>query len=451
LAGADGTTAGDIHAADDLRDEILSLNDNTVNSRYRARLVRQGDLWDTGVKLGKMLGKNDNGEYYGGKWGVHLRAPDLWFWLLEQTGQKWAPLGDIAEVRFGVKSGKDEFFFPKDISSDALSTYEDAKEFESHYGVKRKDVSSGKVKIVSCGKGRGEVRAIESEYLEPEVHSLMEIDGFTVGPEDCSRQILLVSKKKDELKGTHVLDYIEWGESQGFNTNATCIARVTESREWYDLTGHERAPVFWPKERQYKHISSLNESCLVGNCRLYEIYPPDEMCNPLLWGGLLNSSFAIISSLQFGRPVGNEGNWSTMVVDVNMMLVPDPRKATKKQLDRVAAAFEKMKGRKVLQFLSERRMREMAYTQAGKADQLRNLSDECELDMPDRRELDDAVLDLLGVKTKKERDDIIRYLYGYLREFYEDTRRKEEKAIANKKRAGKKGAASPRDIAAQIF
>jgi hypothetical protein len=70
--------------------------------------------------------------------------------------------------------------------------------------------------------------------------------------------------------------------------------------------------------------------------------------------------------------------------------------------------------------------------------------------MPDRRELDHAVLEALGIKTKKEREDWIDKLYAYLREFFEETRRKEELAIVNKNVTKRKGAASPQDLAVQI-
>jgi hypothetical protein len=149
--------------------------------------------------------------------------------------------------------------------------------------------------------------------------------------------------------------------------------------------------------------------------------------------------------------MGNEGNWSTMVVDVNMMLVPNPTEATKKAQERVAKAFEKMKQRKALQFLSERRMREMAYTKSSKEAGLENLSNECELDMPDRRELDDAVLEMMGVKPKERRQELIDGLYDYLRQFFEWTRQKEEKAIINKGIAKRRGPARPGEIASQIF
>ncbi|MDN5936879.1 MAG: N-6 DNA methylase, partial [Nitrosospira sp.] len=190
----DGTTAGAVVAANRFRDEILGLTENTINRRYRARLVKQSVLWNDGVALGALMSKSGGGgagdeepiasatAYYGGKWGVHLRAPDLWFQLLDEFGDKLVPLGQLAEVRFGVKSGNDVFFFPKDRSEDCLKELADPHEFERIYKVPRKDVASGNVKLVACGtkreNGRTDLKPVESKYLEPEVHSLMEIDSF---------------------------------------------------------------------------------------------------------------------------------------------------------------------------------------------------------------------------------------------------------------------------------
>jgi len=455
----DGTTAGAVTAADAFRDEILWLNEETTNRRYRARLVRQGELWRQGVQLGITVGKSKDhggddpdkqtGDYFGGKWGVHLRAPNLLFELLDGFGGRLSPLGSIAEIRRGITSGRDHFFFPKDSSKECLQSHDDLLDFERIRGVPREKVESGEVKLVLCGEGRGEIRPIESEYLEPEVHSLMEVGGFDVSPEDCARQMLLVGKSRDGLKGTYVLDYIEWGEEQGYDKGATCAARVTQDREWYDLTGHERGALFWPKAQQYKHAIPLNEQHLQCNCNLYDIHVPDRV-DRYVMAGILNSSLVVLLKFQYGRPVGVEGNLKTEVVDVKMMLVPDPTKASASTRQRVARAFAELKKRPALQFLSERRLREMAYGEAGKEHKLKKLSDECELDMPDRHELDDAVLAMLGVRSKRRRQELIRELYTYLYAFFEWVREKEEKAIANKKKAKRRGPAKASEIAAQI-
>lgn len=457
----DNTMAGALEVADRFRDEILNLTQNTVNERYRARLVRQGGLWNDGVRLGLIMGKSTDppnsdtsrqgGTYYGGKWGVYLRAPDLWFELMDKYGSKFSPLGDVAEVRRGITTGNDSFFYTIDASEECLDSHPDPMDFQMVYGLPRDEVASGRIKLVRAGEGHGEIHPIEAKYLEPEVHSLMEIESFTVKPKDCSRIILLVGKKRKALKGTYVLKYIQWGEKKGYHKGSTTAARVTKDKEWYDLTGHRRAPALWPKERQYRHIAPANQVQLIANCRLYEIYPPPEYYDSDFWGGLLNSSWTILSSFQYGRPVGNEGNWSTMVVDANIMHVPDPRKATKSSLDRIAKSFREISKRNPMFFLSERRLRAMAYMQKGKEEKLASLSNESELDMADRQALDDAVLEMIGIDDPKRREELIDQLYHYLRQFFEWTRQKEEKAILNKKKAKRRGLASPSEIAVQVY
>ena len=141
--------------------------------------------WKDGVRLGVMMGRSkfpgsddpevQDGEYYGGKWGIYLRAPDLWFELLDEFWNSIYPLRRYRRCWRGITSGNDSFFFPIDASDQCLTAHPDPTDFKTTYGVPRKAVESGQVKLVRCGEGRGEIRPIEAKYLEPEVHSLMEI------------------------------------------------------------------------------------------------------------------------------------------------------------------------------------------------------------------------------------------------------------------------------------
>lgn len=458
LLAHDGTTAGAVVAANDFRDEILGLRENVSNSRYRARLVAQGDLWREGVRLGKLITKSNggedhqdtqNGDYYGGKWGVHLRAPDVWFQLLDKYDNKFSTLSEIVDVRFGIKSGKDNFFFPKDISDNCLLEITEPHIFKDVYGVNRKDVENGTVSLVLCGEGRGQIHAIESKYLEPEVHSLMEIHSYTVSPDDCSRKILLIDKPYSEIKDKYVKKYIKWGEENEIHKSSTCAARATATRAWYDLTGHKRGALFWPMAQQYKHIIPENPQNLICNHNLFDVTP--KCANVNVIGGILNSTWVILSKYQFGRPVGVEGNLKTEVIDVKMMMVPDPSKATKKAIEKVEKAYIKLKQREPLNLLSQQRLKEMSLGLKCRQDEIRRLSGKCEFDMEDRYDLDDAVLEMIGVRNSKDRSDLIFRLYQYLRSFFENVRDKEEKAIENKKRTKRKDRNRPADIAEEIY
>ena len=99
----------------------------------------------------------------------------------------------------------------------------------------------------------------------------MEVKGFSVSPEDCGRMIFLAPSPRKKLAGTKALDYIDWGKSQGYQSGATCAQRVTDTREWYDLTAHRRGVAFWPKSQRSRHVVPRNERDLQANCNLYKI------------------------------------------------------------------------------------------------------------------------------------------------------------------------------------
>lgn len=460
LPHEDASTAAAVLAADALRDEILSLTANTTNERYRARLVRQADLWDQGVALGILMGKGEDdiadaetehqiGQYYGGKWGIYLRAPDIWFDLIDGLGEQLTCFGNIADVRFGVKTGKDCFFFPKDCTEQCLKEHASLIDFEGAYGVPRKEVESGRVRLVMCGEGRAVVRPIESKYLEPEVHSLMEVHTYEVSSRSCSNCILLLNGPRSDLSH-YVREYVAWGESLGYHTNPTCASRATETREWYDLTHHKRPDIILPKIQQYRLTAFSNPEKLYQNSSLLGIYDvPKDMTDAVC--AVLNSTIAVLSRLIHARMLGNEGNLQLDVYSAKMMPVPDITKASTSMIRRLGSLFDQLRKRESLQFISKRRLREVSYRHKGKASDLNELSDKSELDMSDRRELDVAVFEMLGVESKRRRNDLIDDLYRSLREFFELTRQKEEKAIVNRKTASHKGPARPSDVASQIL
>jgi hypothetical protein len=80
------------------------------NEIYRLHIVNQKDLWE--------FGKDEKtGQYIGNKWGgKYLRAPEIYWKILEKGKGKLVKLGDIAEVRFGIKTGANEFFYVEDIT-----------------------------------------------------------------------------------------------------------------------------------------------------------------------------------------------------------------------------------------------------------------------------------------------------------------------------------------------
>lgn len=421
----DETSAGALEAAEKFRDTVMACRADHEADGWRVRVRRQGDMREAGVRLGQRT--RGRAIYAGGKWGIPLRAPDLWEELLQLGGDRWRPLAEIARIKRGITSGKDDFFYVSDWSAEGLRDFVDAHDFVDHFGVERAEVECGRITLAKTGTG--EVHPIESEFLIPIVHSLMDIDGYRIERKHCRKLALMVA----EPVGQYVRRYIAWGERQGYDRCATCASRG-RARGWFDLTNYCKAPVLWSKSHQYRHLASLNTRKRPLNCNLYTIEPL-QRSKPLVIAAILNSSPVILAKHLFGRPAGVEGNLKTEIVDVDMMPVPDWTLATAALQRKLALAMRSMSKRAAIGLLSPRRLRRKSLIERGRESELRAISDESELDQADRRVLDDAVLELLGVTTRTERTRLLNALYAHLREFFESVRVKEEEAIDNKRRA----------------
>jgi hypothetical protein len=134
-----------------------------------------------------------------------------------------------------------------------------------------------------------------------------------------------------------------------------------------------------------------------------------------------------------------------------MMPVPDWTQADQPLRARLTAAFNQLRTRNVLGVLSERRLRTAALLQRGMIEKIADLDESTEFDHGDRQELDDAVLELLGVRDAHERRDLRESLYDYLSEYFENARRKEEQAIVNKAAAKRRDKLTPQSLALDVF
>jgi hypothetical protein len=311
-------------AAEQFRDEILASKKNATREGWRVVVKKQKDLWEDGLRAGRLFAlqkqrdladgvksatsveNDDDGEdngafdengngllhdgsgigygpkYGGGKWGKYLRAPDLYFRILERYGGRFVALGEVVAIRRGITSGCDAFFMPRDVSPGFLERYSvlDWNDAPLLAHCKRSEVESGVVKLVEAGDGT--VHPVESIYLAPEIHSLMSISSPTISAAELDRVILLVSEPMTALKGTYVQKYLRYGERTAFASKksravpvperSTCQAR----HPWYNLTRTQRGTLVWSKSQQYRHVVVHNKNRLIVNCNLYDMSVVDE-------------------------------------------------------------------------------------------------------------------------------------------------------------------------------
>lgn len=465
-------------AAERVRKVILRATTDVHTKHYRILCRRQSDLWAEGQAVArtfakqkelsstaKLLDAEDSTEategipegrerghedlvtvdYGGGKWGRFLRAPQFYFDVMGSYANNFVRIGDITTIKYGILSGCDGFFMPRDISRRLLAEHESEKSWNTvplMVRAKRNDVANGKVIIVECGDGT--LHPIESDFVRPEVHSLMQVDRPIVTADQLERVALWVNQPLEKLRGTFVHQYIKWGSEQTFQSKKSKSVPIPERpgcagrSPWYDLTGRKPGLGFWPMAQQYRHIIPSNPNALACNHNLFDIH--SMMTSPLANRALmpiLNSSIVALVKSFSGRYAGTEGNLKTEIVDVVMIEIPDPRNVTEALLGRLEAAFSSMQGRRVTHLVEQRLL------DCHTAEEVREAAKlpprlPVELEQRDRRELDDAVFELLGVNDRGARAALIDRLYHEITMHFRAVRIVEVQKMEQRRQGGGK-------------
>lgn len=465
-------------AIDALRQRIMGVEENYQDQELRIIIKVQKELWDDGIRASAILSHSQDAllseeadeedatqakpqkkfqiraapraqeglqaKYCAGKWGRYLRAPDFYFEVMLRFGRRFVPLGEIADIRFGVKSGCDAFFMPKDVTRRMLVSFTDEREFRRQIGgASRKEVEAGRLKIIEAGDGS--VHPIEANYIVPELHSPMEVDRPVVRAADLDRVVLLVSEPMDKLKkkSPWVWRYLRYGTEATFASSkskpvpvpkrSTCAGRDA----WYDLTGLVRPGIaFWPMAQQYRHIIPCNPEHLVCNHRLFDVSVPNlSNSEHEALVAILNSTLVGLWKNFYGRYTGTEGSLDTEVIDVKLVEIPDPRGIAPALSKKLAHAFNRVSKRQVGRLVEEQLM------DCHDPERARQIADgplvlSAELCEEDRRALDDAVFELLGVRSPDERKELVNRLYEATARHFRDIRVVEIEKMEQRSKSG---------------
>ena len=411
---------------DAVRDLIEEIDADHTTDYWRVHVRTQRELWEEGstIPTGDDSGRDGPAAYSAGKWGQYVRAPDSWFELRERARDRLVPLHELARISRGFTSGADRFYCVRDVTQHYLDSIPDPQAFLDRWGISRKDTR--RIRIVRDGAKVEHL--VEKRFLEPELHSQMEVKRAIVRKSDVERMAINVTIPRAQLKRTHFADYVAYAERQGWHTGQTISSRA-QTRPWYDLglrPKPDRADMFWSKGQQYRHVIPLNKDELPVNCALYDVWARDKTQSELLWA-ILNSTFVALSKHQFARSAGVEGNVQTDVISVNKMLVPDIRRASPATVERAVAACESMSRRHAKRYLYE------------------------EFALDDRRDLDDATLEILGIEDADERAALRDRLYNDVTELQQAIRKREIIAQRDRRNASRRGDLTPQAIAAELW
>jgi hypothetical protein len=301
--------------------------------------------------------------YIGNKWGgKYLRAPDIFFTILEKGRGKLVRLGDIAEVRFGIKTGANEFFYLEPTGSPAPAGY------------------------LHVRNGAGWEGEIEEEFLKPVIKSPRECRSILIKAEDLRYKLFMCHKDKAALKGSAALDYIRWGETQRYHERPTCGVR----QRWWECP-EETGNTFWGKELRERIAVFASFLPMFADCRLY-IATLDKALQ-----AILNSTLSILADEANARYYGGGGGpRSVMVYEVQQQIVLAPSSLSKYTKLLLESAFHNIGNREILSIFAE-------------------------IHQPDRRALDEVVFDVLGL-TAGEREAVYEAVVNLVRARLEKAR-----------------------------
>lgn len=251
--------------------QIHGAREIIKNDIFRVYPITAERLYDEGWETDKESKSKHAGKYIGDKWGgKYLRAPDIFFTLLQKGKGKFVKLKDAAKVRRGVTTGCNKFFYLTAAQANQL--------------------------------------AIEGEFLRAAVLKTEELVCIDCTDLPTKGLFFCCDKPKKLLKGTKALKYIEWGEKQpvdikqGKNKEKTIIGfhnieTAKNRKHWYSIGDRCAAPIWWIIAHNNRNIAFTNKSSLVGD-NFFEIYPRGDIYDITL---NLNSTLTNLFRDLFGR------------------------------------------------------------------------------------------------------------------------------------------------------
>jgi len=365
-----------------------------MTSDFRVYPVAQDELWQAGLDAEEGSGKAMDlgfgyGQYRGDKWGgKYLRAPDIFFTILEKGKDKLVKLGDIAEVRRGFTTGANDFFYlePDPSVARVADVVELAKENPSF--------------LIPVRNSAGWEGEIEAEFLKPVIKSPREIKTVKIRLEDLRYLIFMCHLSKAELKKqgkTNALEYIKWGELQDYDERPTCASR----ERWWDLGKWSLAQLLWVETmfeafRIYQNSPNTHETDKFYGI-LLSVDETGLIC------GILNSTLVLLWKLMSGFHSLGQGGLKSAVYEVKEFQLFHPSTLTPSQRERLEKAFNEMAKREIKSIFEE-----LGLPKPNR-DYSNIYPEDVSLDkvFPDRRELDQVIFEVLGL-TENERLQVYR-------------------------------------------
>ena len=333
-------------------------------------------------------------------WGKYLRADDVFFTVIERGSNKLQSLSNMANVRFGVKTGANEFFYIKkdrrsvngkeaglrtlaEVASVRRGITTGANDFFYLSRDHANSLADSRLDngLLSVRDWAGRKRELEAELLSPVVFSLKELPGILVKTVEPRRWLFNCQLAPNDL-GSTAREYIESGVLAGYDRRPTCSNRDP----WYSVVrGMKPAPLIFPSKVGERWLVALNLAGVFEDKKLYGVFPARGVSG-LVLSALLNSTWArYYAEVTCRQMTGAQAIADIDVVVAEQILLPDPRKLSQAIKKKLEVALKELTGRPIDSVFEEIRR-------------------------ADRQRLDELILEAIGFK-KAERKVVLDDLY----------------------------------------
>lgn len=341
---------------------------------FRIRVLRQGELREEVQGVGETV-----------KWGRYLRAPEVYFEILEECKDRLVPLQDVAELGYGIKPGIVDFF---------LLTEQARK----HWGV-------------------------EPEFLRPIVTSLKEIRSPLIDKANLQKCLFVCSLSQSQLRRegkAGALKYTQWGSKQRTTGKGRVgregilypeVKSVQGRKHWYAIEERPPSDFIINQFIGERFFFPINKAQVLATNTFFEGRFRDRELVEINQA-LLNSTLTFLSVEMMGRVTWTQGVLYTYGPDIEKFLLPDVSKCASRRRAALLKAFSSITARPIKPISQD-------------------------VTMKDRQQLDKLVLKALGLDPDK-----------YLRRIYEGlTELVQERIDLSKMQKKMKKARTAKDVA----
>ncbi len=213
-----------------------------------------------------------------GKWGVFLRAPQVFFAVLEKGRNKLVRLKDVAEIRFGIKTGANGFFHLRVLAERPFcqvcgQIHEEALTLKEEEELWKRRGSLPPDALVAVAN---------TATTKDRSHTGMRIEwkGYIE-----ARNLRLLAKEIQDLQagvpplrlfayegGVHAKSYLSYGEAAGVHA----LPAVSSRKPWWKLSPLDPPVGVVPEGVHREYTFAKNPRGLLIDKRLYGLFhaPP---------------------------------------------------------------------------------------------------------------------------------------------------------------------------------